>query len=465
MKRIQAMRCITVLNLVLLLGLGARQAPAAVSAPPAGPAVDLTGTLTNARGEPVPNATVSVTREARTLRTAVSDHKGRFHIRGLSAGPANIGFAAAGYRTIEEGAVGLVAGTDLSRTLQQESAGGWWVVLLLVPGVLGLWVAVGKRAWQEWRTGRQPTAGADEDARPGDDIPRAPRASGAGSGESVSATRVEADRFLVAAVCGLVWLAALAVMARAGDLGAHGIYKVHFFHPSLAFDFYVPLLGFIGALLYVLDLFREGEKTYPKGAEFGVRLIMGPYVAIVMVVLFGHDLGLADLNTPIGKGVLAFFSGFLVVIALQGLIEKGNEMLGQWRLQARYEPSEIAERFKLSKEEDLALRKAGVRFLVQLRGRTDEELGKDVARVGFDQHLALGFKRRLEREAMRDAMGDLVWKRLEKISVNTLEEFANLADVEITKLAAQDPQIHEQELMAFRGRAKEFDKHLVNAGS
>jgi len=52
----------------------------------------------------------------------------------------------------------------------------------------------------------------------------------------------------------------------------------------------------------------------------------------------------------------ANFSGFPVVLFLQGLAERGDELLGRWREEMRYQPSETAAKFKLDIREDLRLR-------------------------------------------------------------------------------------------------------------
>ena len=411
--------------------------------------IDLGGILTGADGKPVANAKVTIMQDAKTVRAAVSNKEGRFSVRGVSPGLSDITFSAPGYSTIEEKGVVLEEKMDLSRTLQEKSAGGWWALLLLVPGVLGLWVAYLKEAREKSQNKKKNNSGRSNEGRTSTEDPKT---SGGGS---VLEPQLE-NRFTVAVLSGLIWLGTLVLLARFGELGSGGVYKVSLFHQSLAFDFYIPILGFVGALLYVLDLFRRGSEAFPKGTEFGMRLIMGPYVAIVMVALFGNDLGLMDLTSPIAKGVLAFFSGLLVVVALQGLTERGNEWLGRWRQEARYEPSEIAKTFGLSKEEDLTLRKAGMRFLIQLRGRKEDELRAEVRKVGFDENLALGFKTQLEKEQLRTAIGDFVWERLKEIRVNTVEEFAHLDDAKLQEIAGMDPKLQVDGLENLRDKAKKF---------
>jgi hypothetical protein len=83
--------------------------------------------------------------------------------------------------------------------------------------------------------------------------------------------------------------------------------------------------------------------------------VLAPYVAIVIVIFFGGTFTFIQLTNLESQAALAFFSGFLVVLFLQGLTERGNELLGQWRSDNRYESSEIARKFGLDREEDLKL--------------------------------------------------------------------------------------------------------------
>jgi hypothetical protein len=453
MKCTEAIRCIVIFMVISLFGVQHVSA----QTPPSGGAttLDLVGTLTSPDGKPIPNGMVTIEHDTTTVRKAVSNKDGQFRIQAVSPGSANITFEAPGYNTIEELGVKLVEDTDLSRTLQEKSVGGWWLMFLLIPAVFGLGVAALKERKQGERKKVVPkkgTAGAEKDVQP------PPQGQEAGGGGSVSKSQSDTNKFDVAVANGLIWLITMGFLAWMGSLGSHGVYKLQLFHPSLSFDFYVPILGFIGSLLYVLDLFRRSGKDFPKGTEFGMRLIMGPYVAIVMVVLFGNDLGLVDLTSPIAKGTIALFSGLLVVVALQGLTEKGNELLGQWRQKSRYEKSEIAERFGLSEEEDLTLRKAGLRLLAYLRERDDEALKADVRRVGFDENLAASLKKQLEKEQLEKAIGGLAWERLKGMHVNTVEDLANVERAVLEEIAGRDPKLSSTNLVAFRDQARELCK-------
>jgi len=443
MTRIRAILCTTILTVMLVFFV--HHAAAQV--------LNVTGTLSDTEDKAIRNGNVMVTYGNTTLK-AVSNKDGKFRFQVMDPGPVNITFEAPGYSTVEEQGVQLAHGMDLSMTLRKEGAGGWWVSLLLIPGVLGLFVAAAK----EWGWGQHKEARPNKEEAGQKKEVQGSLATKEGGGESGSGDELEKNRFWVAFVSGLIWFSTLVLMAWAGGLGSQGVYKVQFFHPKLAFDFYVPIFGFVGALLYVLDLFRRPLKDFPKGTEFGMRLIMGPYVAIVIVVLFGADLGLVDLTSPIGQGTLAFFSGLLVVVALQGLTERGNEWLGQWRQRTRYEPSEVAKEFELTQEEDLTLRKAGIRHLVQLRERKEDDLRKEVRRVGFDENLAADFRRQLKKKQVREAIGDLAWERLKAKNAKTVEEFVHLDDSALQEISGQDPKLDVEHLIALRDQARDLVK-------
>jgi hypothetical protein len=232
---------------------------------------------------------------------------------------------------------------------------------------------------------------------------------------------------------------------------------IYFFDPEFKFDFYVPILGFIGALLYVLDLCRRGREDIPRGTEFGMRIVMGPYVAIVMVLLFGNNLQFVDLESPIAKGTVAFFSGLLVVIALQGLIERGNEWLGRWRRKSRYEPSDVAKKFGLTEEEDLRLRKAGILHLPQLREGDERELKIEAEKAGFDENLIVDFKKRLmKQQDLRELVGDSVTARLEDISIETIREFSQLTDRPLKEVAEPRPSLDVERIKVLRDEARKL---------
>jgi len=310
------------------------------------------------------------------------------------------------------------AGTPLRHNLR-ESASGWWAWLLLIPGVLSL----GYVCWRE-----------RSEAKPS-------------SGQTLK------SRFDVAAVNAAFWVFVLAIWL--GFLGSQGITQISLFEGRLSFRFYVPIFGFIGAMLYVLDLFR-GREDVSVGKEFGMRVVMGPYVAIVMVVLFAQDFQFLQLHSPIAQGIIAFFSGLLVVVAFQGLTERGNEVLGRWREKFRYKPSEIGKEFDLTKEDDLTLQKAGLRYLNQLRETPDGELKQIARAIKFDESLALSLKTEAEKSRLRRAIGKVVWERLKKKSIETLEEFVQLDDAVLQEVAQQDPPSNLEHLKTIRDKGRAF---------
>ena len=289
-------------------------------------------------------------------------------------------------------------------------------LLLLVPGVVALWIAAGK------------------------ECPK---------------TKLDQNRFFIAAIAGTIWgltLLAMAAWLPAPDDGSK-LRLFHLFHTKLGFYLFVPILGYIGALLYVLDLSRRGREDVPIGEEFGMRLVMGPYVAIVMV-LFAENIGLAKASEPFGQGILAFFSGLLVVIAFQGLVEKGQEVLGSWRENARYAPSEVAKAFNLTKQEDLDLRKAGIQHLIQLRARSPETLKNDAQRFGLDEDFMLALKKEAQKAAIKKAIGNLAWGALETTAkVETIEDFALLNDKTLGDVATESGKIEVNGLKALRDEA------------
>ncbi len=385
--------------------------------------IDVSGTLTNVKGANIPNANITIVQggpDIKTVRKAVSDKDGTFSIKSVKPDIEIITYEASGYTTIEERDVRLRDNLDLSQTLQAESVGGLGLLLLLFPGVSGLAVYAFKTNFIK---------------------------------EAIL------NRFMVALINGLIWAFTLAGLWYCLGLYRYGTYELQLFHPSMTFEFYVPFLGFLGSLLYVFDLFRQGghvttndEGDMPKGKEFGMRLIMGPYVAIVMVVLFTQDFSFINLTSPTGKGILAFFSGLLVVVALQGLIERGNEWLGRWRRKSGL--TEIAERFDLNPEDDNKLIKAGIRYKVQLRDCKDDDLREMVRKVGFDENLAVDFKRALEEEQLRKAIGEMIWDRLKEIKVKTIQDFALLTDASLEQVSQKDISI--EDLKTFRDNARKF---------
>lgn len=326
------------------------------------------------------------------------------------------------------------AATDESATLTSKKAasGGflkeYYVpFILLIPGLFGLLCAVVK----DWSSRRQ---------------------EGGSKGSEAETEGRQENRFLMALCNATIWILTLLLLALLG------FRELHFFSSDLKFEFYVPILGFLGALLYMFHMFHKGEEKIPKGKEFGMRILLAPYVAIIVVVLFGRNLGLVDLESTAGRGTLAFFSGLLVIAFLQQIIEKGQERLGRWRESSRYEASEIAEAFDLSLEEDLKLRKGDLRYLVQLEQYNEEQLREKARKIGFDEHLLVGLKKKCPEVRLKEQIGGLVWGKLEKIGVSEIEDFAQLSDQALDELndGEAQPKIDLTILKNLRDRAREI---------
>jgi hypothetical protein len=403
----------------------------------------LTGKVTDSKNVPIPNAIVKVN-QGETERKAVTsdvegDKKGTYRIECLGPNSFSITFSAPGFGAITEKGRNITKDTEwLPTRLVIESIGGLWVLALFVPAVVGLFVllivsSTGFRAIVSEM--RWVKAGAGASPVGGDEL---------------------FIRLLVALVNGLTWTVVLVAIWWKAVL-SHNVYTMQLFSPNLTFDFYVPLLGFLGALLYVFDVFRAKDNDRFKGKEFGMRIVMAPYVAIVVVALFGKDFTFMDLTSHTGQGTLAFVSGLLVVAFLQGIMERTNEFLGRWRKNRMdYKPSPLATKFDLSEEEDLVFRSAGIRLPEQLLSREESELTAAGKNSDFDAGLALALKRRLEYERLGEKIGEVVWGRLAADGVRTVDAFGALQDVALQKVANMEPKLEVSVLKELREAAKKL---------
>jgi hypothetical protein len=385
--------------------------------------VSIVGELKDGKGNLLPGGKIKAIQDDSIIEQ-FGTVKGTFEIR-LYPGPAHLVYQVPGYKKLEDTITVEQNNEKIFKTMQKDSVGGWWTLLLLVPGVCGLMVAWCKECFGKNRT----------------------------AGQAIQ------DRLLVALFNGVIWAGVLAWIWY-GAAAPQGITRVQFFHSSLTFEFFVPLLGYFGSLLYVFDLFRGKDSDKFKEKEFGMRIVMGPYVAIIMVALFGKDLKFIDLESFTGQGTLAFLSGLIVVVAFQGLIERANEMLGKWRREnSPYVASPLAEKFKLSEDEDNELRKITLRHPEQLPMWSSDELRKKVADLDFDEHYILAMKRSIESEQVRKQIGDLIWERLKPVNVATIQDFSALSDDAIQNIAKADPELSETRLVELRDKTLEFLKN------
>ena len=410
------------------------------------PGYVLIGKVTDPTNVPIPNAIVRVNQgatERKTVTSNVEGDKGTYRIECLGPSPFTITFSAPGFGTITEKGRNITEVTKWpTTTLAIESIGGLWILALFVPAVVGLFV---------------PLISISTKVRA---IMSGLRVKEGAGAIGAVASSVEGHelciRIWVALLNGLTWTVVLVVIWWKAVL-PHNVYTMQLFSPNLTFDFYVPLLGFLGALLYVFDVFRAKDNDRFKGREFGMRIVMAPYVAIVVVALLGKDFKFMNLTSHTGQGTLAFMSGLLVVAFLQGIMERTNEFLGRWRKNwMNYKPSPLATKFDLSDEEDLVFRSAGIRLPEQLLSREESELTAAGKNSDFDAGLALALKRRLEYERLGEKIGEVVWKRLAADGVRTVDAFGALQDVALQKAADMEPKLEVSVLKELREAARKL---------
>jgi hypothetical protein len=362
---------------------------------------ELRGWITVPKGWGIENALVQITRNGTTLSRR-TDEKGEVVFEDLKAGPATVTYSAEGVQTKRVPDTLIVEGTDLSASLAFD----WFpfCLVLLIPAIVVL-VARAVMDLQGW------WKRCEED-----------------------------DDHSCAASLSLI---CIALVAWAGTffylwhaLSDKTSYNLHYFHPGLSFSLAVPVFGFLGALLFVIDVFLKGKQDAETHMEFVLRLVLGPYVAIVMVVLFGNTFTFMQLSEKLdAQATIAFFSGFLVVLVLQNLAEKGNEILGQWRTASRYVPTEIAQKLGLDVEEDLKLKKVNLKYLEQLRMLSEEDL-KQMAKQGeLSEAFLLGLRNQALEQGLKVRIGEKVWKKLEGKGIKTVWDLASLTQGEINELS------------------------------
>jgi hypothetical protein len=351
------------------------------------------------------------------------DEQGKIVFENVKAGPARVEYS---YDGLGMGVVErfLMEGSDISPTLRFASFPS--ALILLFPGI----AALGLLAYLSLRWRQDP----DMQRRVGDPA------------------LMLASLVLWGATFAALWFL---LKSREGS-------GLHFFHPTLSFALSVPIFGFIGAMLFVIDFFRTGTgaQSAPDYREFALRLVLGPYVAIVMVLLLGGAFQVIDLTKLGSQATVAFFSGFLVVLALQTLAEKGNELLGQWRATTRYEPSEIARQFNLQMEEDGKLQKAHLKYLEQLRALTKDELRTMAIHTELGEAFLVGLQKRLQEQDLLARLGAETWAKLNQEGIRTIGDAALLSPERIQQVATTQ-QIDREALAAFsEGCKKVFAQDL-----
>ncbi|MDJ0951240.1 MAG: Ig-like domain-containing protein [Alphaproteobacteria bacterium] len=290
------------------------------------------------------------------------------------------------------------------------------------------------------KTAQEPAAGAN-DAK--DDSSLTPAKPAAQSDAEKQAER-DLNPWLIC-VISLSWLGVFALFWKY-DGGLAG--DVKFFHSDLAFPLFVPAFGLLGSLIFVIDIFRRGTDS-SVSREFAMRLVLGPYVAIVTVLFFSGTFDLSDASGPaLGKletqAAVAFFSGFLVVLVLQHLIERGNAWLGRWRETHRYVPSTIATKLKLDMEDDMRLRAAGLKRISQITALSKDDIDDMCKKTDLDERFLgplVEEHRRKDREEKRKRLeaklGTRVWEKLKPKNITSLEDVAALGPAEVKELTKE----------------------------
>jgi hypothetical protein len=193
--------------------------------------------------------------------------------------------------------------------------------------------------------------------------------------------------------------------------------------------------------------------------EFVMRLALGPYVAIVMVVLLSKTFDSLQVSEKIEtQAMISFFSGFLVVLVLQALSEKGNEILGKWRNAARYEPTEIARKFRLDVEEDLKLKKINLKYLSQLRVLEQAALEQMAKQSELSEGFLVGLRNRALLAYLRARIGEGLWEKLGQEGIKTVWDLAPLTPVQIKDLSDK----HEIDPVVLTKYTSEAKKLLDN---
>jgi hypothetical protein len=377
----------------------------------------LEGVITNSRGQPIPHALVEVTDALGvTVRAWANDH-GQVLVKNLKAGGGKIRYVADGYqeRTTDPK---ISERANLSMVLLPASTPVG--LLLLIPGivVLASWAAValawGKRAERSIGRQSEPKLAAEEHLDPNAWLAIASLASWG-------------VMFFV------LWL----------WMRQEKIESLTFFDTGLSFSLFVPACGFLGALVFVIDLFQRGRQEVNAFREFAMRLVLAPYVAIVIVIFFGGTFTFIQLTNLQAQAALAFFSGFLVVLFLQGLTERGNEVLEQWRSDNRYEPSEIAIRFNLDREEDRKLRKANLKYLAQLQALPEADLRVLGRQTDLGEGFLVALQRRLSPEHLQACLGQGTWAKLNQEGVRTVWDVALLTPERLEQISKNQHIDHD----------------------
>jgi len=391
----------------------------------------LEGVISTPRGRPIPHAVVEGQDALGTSFQTQANDKGQFQLKNLKAGMAKkMKYTAEGYQDWSPpGELLLSERANLSIVL--EPCPTPFGLLLLIPGIVVL-------TWWAY-TGRGH----------GNILPAEPLDL-----ESPEDERSDPNALLLIVSLGLWGLVFFGLWLW---MNLRSIESLTFFDTNLSFSLFVPVCGFLGALVFAMDLVQQKHPSITTFRELAMRVLLAPYVAMIIVIFFGGTFTFIQLTNLESQAALAFFSGFLVVLCLQGLTERGNEILGQWQSSNRYEPSEIALAFKLGMEEDLKLRKANLKYLVQLQALPEADLRALGRQTDLGEGFVVALQRQLSPEYLQAQLGPETWLKLHEEGVKTIWDVALLPPERLEHIC-KNQQMDFDVLTRFHQKCQAFVK-------
>jgi hypothetical protein len=391
----------------------------------------LEGVVSTPRGRPIPHAVVEGKDAVEAPFKTQANDKGQFQLKNLKAGKAKmVQYTAEGYQDWSPpGELVLSERANLSIVLQPHPTP--FGLLLLIPGIVVLtWWAYTGRGHGNILPAEPLDPESPEDER-----------------SDLNAWLLIVSLVLWGLVFFVLWL----------WMNIRSIESLTFFDTNLSFSLFVPVCGFLGALVFAIDLVQQKHPSINTFRELAMRVLLAPYVAIIIVIFFGGTFTFIQLTNLESQAALALFSGFLVVLFLQGLTERGNELLGQWRSHNRYEPSEIALEFKLGMEEDLKLRKANLKYLAQLQALPEADLRVLGRQTDLGEGFLVALQRQFSPDYLQAQLSPDTWLKLNQEGVKTIWDVALLTPERLEQIF-KNQQIDFDVLTRFHKKCQAFVK-------
>ena len=221
----------------------------------------LEGVISTPRGRPIPHAVVEGKDALGASFKAQANDKGQFQLKHLKAGKATmVKYTAEGYQDWSPaGEFVLSERANLSIVLQPRPTP--FGLLLLLPGIVVL-------AWWAY------TARGHAHIPPAEPL----------DPESPDAERADLNAWLLIVSLGLWGLVFFGLWLW---MNIHGIESLTFFDTNLSFSLFVPVCGFLGALVFAIDLVQQKHPSINTCRELAMRVLLAPYVAMIIVIFFG----------------------------------------------------------------------------------------------------------------------------------------------------------------------------------